>query len=107
MIDVQYEDLVADQEGQTRRVLDFCGLEWDDRCLDFHQTDRPVLTASNWQIRQPIYTSSIGRWRNYAEHLQPLLATLGIKPRQASSDDAVTSGTSAVANADGVAASAV
>ena len=107
MIDVQYEDLVADQEGQTRRVLDFCGLEWDDRCLDFHQTDRPVLTASNWQIRQPIYTSSIGRWRNYAKHLQPLLATLGIEPRQASSDDAVTSGTRAVANADGVAASAV
>jgi len=82
MIEVQYEDLVADQEGQTRRMLDFCGLEWDERCLDFHETNRPVLTASNWQIRQPIYKSSIGRWRNYAEFLPPLFASLGMEPPQ-------------------------
>lgn len=82
MMEVQYEELIADQEGQTRRMLDFCGLEWDARCLDFHETNRPVLTASNWQIRQPIYKSSIGRWRHYAEFLPPLFASLGLKPPQ-------------------------
>ena len=100
MIDVQYEELVADQEGQTRRILDFCGLEWDDRCLDFHATDRPVLTASNWQVRQPIYTSSIGRWRNYAEFLQPLFASLGMEPPKAPEDDALIAKNRALAGVE-------
>ena len=82
MVEIQYEDLIVDQEGQTRRILDFCRLEWDDRCLDFHKTNRPVLTASNWQIRQPIYRSSIGRWRNYREFLQPLFASLAMDTQQ-------------------------
>ena len=82
MVEVHYEELISNQEGETRRLLDFCGLEWDDRCLDFHKTNRPVLTASNWQIRQPIYRSSIGRWRNYSEFLQPLFAALGMDPQE-------------------------
>ena len=82
MIEVEYEDLVADQEGQTRRLLDFCGLDWDNRCLEFHETDRPVLTASNWQVRQPIYKSSVGRWRNYSEFLPPLFSSLRMEQPQ-------------------------
>ena len=58
----------------------FIGLHWDERCLKYHETDRPVFTASLWQVRQPIYTSSIGRWRPYAKYLGPLFHALGIKP---------------------------
>ena len=76
MLDVRYEDVVADLEGQARRIIAYCGLPWDDRCLAFHQTDRPVRTASATQVRQPIYTSAIGRWRVYEEFLQPLLKEL-------------------------------
>jgi tetratricopeptide (TPR) repeat protein len=78
MIEVQYEQLVADPEAGARRILDFCGLGWDDRCLKFYETERAVLTASNWQVRQPVYTSSIGRWRYYRDYLDPLIAALGI-----------------------------
>ena len=59
MLDLRYEDLVEDLEGQVRRLLDFCGLPWDDQCLSFHQTDRPVATASNVQVRQPLYRGSV------------------------------------------------
>ncbi len=65
MIEVRYEDLVADLEGQTRRRLAHIGLDWDPRCLDFHTTDRTVRTASAAQVRQPIYRTSIERWRAY------------------------------------------
>ncbi|HKI15970.1 MAG TPA: sulfotransferase, partial [Roseiarcus sp.] len=65
MIEVRYEDLVADLEGQTRRMLAHIGLDWDPRCLDFHTTDRTVRTASAAQVRQPIYRTSIERWRAY------------------------------------------
>jgi len=71
-LDVAYEDTVADVEGQARRLLDFLGVPWDDRCLDFHNTGRAVQTPSRWQVRQPIYTRSVGRWRRYAEHLPEL-----------------------------------
>jgi tetratricopeptide (TPR) repeat protein len=71
ILDVQYEDLVADQQGQTRRMLEFLNLPWDDRCLSFHQTRRPVATASREQVRQPIYASSVGRWKNYEKHFGP------------------------------------
>jgi hypothetical protein len=77
MLEVRYEDVVGDLEGQTRRILTHCGLDWDDRCLDFHLTDRPVRTASATQVRQPIYDRSIGRWRSYAPFLEPLFAALG------------------------------
>jgi tetratricopeptide (TPR) repeat protein len=77
ILDVRYEDVVADLEGQARRIVAYCGLEWDPLCLDFHQTDRPVRTASATQVRQPIYNSSIGRWRAHEPSLGPLLAELG------------------------------
>ena len=74
---VQYEAIVADQEGEARKLLAYCGLEWDDACLDFHKTERQVRTASVVQVRQPIYTSSVERWRKYEKHLGPLLDALG------------------------------
>ena len=70
---MQYEALVADLEGESRRLIDFLGLPWDPACLEFHRTERPVMTASHWQVRQPIYGSSVGRWRHYRKHLRPLL----------------------------------
>jgi hypothetical protein len=76
-MDVQYEEVVGDIEGQARRILDYCGLEWDARVLDFHRNERPVKTASASQVRRPIYGSSIARWRNYEKYLGPLLAELG------------------------------
>ena len=70
---VPYEDLVADQESWVRKILGFAGLEWDARCLDFTSTKRVVATASYWQVRQRIYTTSMGRWRNYEKFIGPLL----------------------------------
>ena len=55
--------------GLIARIIEFCGLEWDDRCLEYHQTRRAVQSASNWQVRQPLYSRAIGRWQNYARHL--------------------------------------
>jgi tetratricopeptide (TPR) repeat protein len=72
LLEIPYEGLLADQEGWTRRMLDFIGVPWDPRCLDFHQTERVVITASRWQVRQRLNTSSAGRWRNYARHVAPL-----------------------------------
>ena len=77
ILDVQYEDVVADLEGSARRFVAHCGLQWDDRCLDFHKTERTVRTASLTQVRQPIYTSSIGRWRRHQQRLGPLIDALG------------------------------
>jgi tetratricopeptide (TPR) repeat protein len=78
ILDIRYEDVVADLEKQARRIIDYCGLPWDDRCLSFHETDRPVRTASATQVRQPIYKSAVGRWRVYEGQLEPLLRGLGI-----------------------------
>lgn len=77
MLEVRYEDLVADIEGQARRMLVHCGLDWDARCLAFHRTERPVRTASAAQVRQPLYASSVGRWRVFAETIAPLLERSG------------------------------
>ena len=77
MLDVVYEEVVDDLEGQARRMIEYLGLPWDDRCLDFHQTRRLVGTASNVQVRRPVYRSAVARWRRYAAHLGPLLAELG------------------------------
>ena len=64
-MNVQYETLVKDQEAETRRLITFLGLDWSPKCLEFHLTDRPVRTASNWQVRQRLYNRAIGRWRHY------------------------------------------
>jgi hypothetical protein len=74
---VRYEDVVGDLEGQARRILEYCGLPWEDACLRFHETQRPVRTASSEQVRRPIYGDAIGAWRRYAAHLEPLISTLG------------------------------
>jgi tetratricopeptide (TPR) repeat protein len=76
MLDVSYEHLVDNLEEQARRMLDYCGLPWDDRCLSFYETNRPVATLSNVQIRQPVYRTSLARWRRYEDYIQPLLAEL-------------------------------
>jgi len=76
IIDVHYEDLVADLEGVSRRLIARCGLPWDPRCLDFCHNNRPVRTASAVQVRQPVYRSSVGRGHRYGKFLGPLLAEL-------------------------------
>lgn len=73
---VTYETLVENFEAEANRIIAFCGLEWDDACLAFHENQRTVLTASRDQVRQPIYRSSVGRWRKYERHLGPLLRAL-------------------------------
>jgi len=82
MLEVRYEDLVADIEGQSRRLIQYCGLDWDPRCLSFHETRRPVRTASVVQVRAPISSNSVGRWRIYGARLKPLLDALGVDPPQ-------------------------
>jgi hypothetical protein len=72
ILDVPYEELVADQEIWSRKMLDFIGLEWDPRVLEFHTNRRQVTTASAWQVRQKVYRSSVARWRNYANFIGPL-----------------------------------
>ncbi len=75
-LEVHYEDLVSDLEGQTRRMLAFCNLAWDARCLRFHENEAPVATASSVQVRAPIYASSVGRWRRLGAALDPLAKAL-------------------------------
>jgi tetratricopeptide (TPR) repeat protein len=76
VLEVRYENLVADQEGVTRRMLEFCGLEWDAGCLRYYNSRRLVHTASYDQVRRPIYASSVGRWKYYERHIEPLKRTL-------------------------------
>jgi len=64
---VRYEDVIADQRGQTEQLLGFCGLEWEDACMEFHRNAEPVATASSVQVRSPLYSSSISQWRRYSE----------------------------------------
>jgi tetratricopeptide (TPR) repeat protein len=83
ILEVPYAELVGDQEFWSRELIDFLGLPWDERCLAYYETNRPVLTSSSWQVRQPIYVSSIGRWQHYVKHLGPLFSGLGWKmPRE-------------------------
>lgn len=72
VLKVQYEDVVADLEGQARRMLEYCELPWEDACLNFHETRRAVNTASSEQVREPIYSDAIDYWRNYEPHLADL-----------------------------------
>jgi hypothetical protein len=75
-LEIRYESLVGDLESHARRLIDFVGLDWNPACLDFHKTKRVVRTASHIQVRRPLYTHSVGRWRNYAASLEPLLHLL-------------------------------
>jgi tetratricopeptide (TPR) repeat protein len=77
VLEVDYEDTVADLEGVARRLVDWIGLAWEPACLAFHETRRPVRTASVTQVRQPLYTRSVARWKHYENDLQPLFAALG------------------------------
>ncbi|MFC3653647.1 sulfotransferase [Dyella humi] len=73
ILELRYEDMVADTEGQARRLLDYVGLPWDPGCLSFHENQRVVKTASAAQVRRPVYKSSVARWKHFEAHLQPLL----------------------------------
>lgn len=75
-MEIVYEDIIADQEGETRRLLDHCALDWQEACLDFHQQDAAVATASSVQVRQPLYSSSVGRWTRYRDALSPMISLL-------------------------------
>jgi hypothetical protein len=73
---VQYEDVVADLDTQVRRMLEYCGLDWEDACIRFHETDRPIRTPSAEQVRQPLYERSVGAWRHYEEQIAELIEEL-------------------------------
>ena len=77
VLQVRYEEVVADTESQVRRLLDYCGLEFEDACLAFHETERAVRTASSEQVRQPIFTEGIEQWRQFEPHLGPVAEVLG------------------------------
>jgi hypothetical protein len=72
VLEIQYEELVEDQEAQSRRLIEHCGLDWEDACLTFEKNRAPVATASSAQVREPIYTRAVERWRHYEKHLAPL-----------------------------------
>jgi hypothetical protein len=76
MLEVRYEELVADPQTQSRRLLEHCGLRWEDQVLDFHNSTKASTTASAMQVRRPIYKSSVQKWRNYTQQLQPVLRRL-------------------------------
>jgi hypothetical protein len=76
MFEVDYEMLVGRQEETTRELVDFCGLRWESDCLTFHESAEVTRTASYAQVRQPMYRYAVERWRNYEEHLQPLIKCL-------------------------------
>jgi len=74
---VQYEDLVMEQERVSKQMINYLDLEWDEKCLDFHNNERDVRTISNMQVRKPMYKDSMDRWKHYEKHLQPLIEVLG------------------------------
>ena len=80
MQEVEYEELVTHPETVIRDLIEFCGLAWSDRCLAFHETDRAVQTPSKLEVRQPMYASSVGRWKRYEKQLQPKIEVLGLWP---------------------------
>ena len=79
LLDVHYEDIIAAPDDMARKLIDFVGLDWDERCLTFYENSRLVRTASMWQVRQPVYKTSVNRWRNYEEFLGPFKEALGIE----------------------------
>jgi tetratricopeptide (TPR) repeat protein len=82
MITVQYEDVVSDTETQAKRLIKFLGLPWNDKCLEFHKSDRPVKTASVAQVRKPIYNTAVKRWMKYGDGLQPLVDAIDGKSNE-------------------------
>jgi hypothetical protein len=82
ILTVHYEELVTDTERRVRAMLEFCGLSWEPRCLEFHNAKRYVHTASYHQVRQPIYRRSVGRWRNYQPYLKELIKALRTEEAQ-------------------------
>jgi hypothetical protein len=83
VLEVDYEETVADLEGVARRLIESCGLDWEPGCLKFHLGQRPVRTASVSRVRQPMYTRSVARWRHYAQALGPLFDRLRTEARPA------------------------
>ncbi len=77
ILDVRYEDMVNDLEGESRRIAEHIGMPWSDKCLEFHKSKKPVRTASLSQVRQPLYKTSMNRWRKYEPYLEPLLDEIG------------------------------
>ena len=78
IMDVSYEELTSDPEAVSRRLVEFCSLTWDERCLEFYKTSRAVATSSYDQVSQPIYKESVERWRHYEQYLEPLRKALGL-----------------------------
>jgi hypothetical protein len=76
--DICYEDLTTNQEEETKKLLEYCELDWDDNCLNFHKNKRPVKTASSFQVKQKMYQGSSEAWKKYESHIQPLID--GLKP---------------------------
>ena len=76
IFNVQYEDLVMDQETVSKQLIDYLGLDWDEKCVDFHNNERNVMSPSNIQVRQPMYKSSMNRWKRYENQLRPLIDVL-------------------------------
>ena len=72
-LDFPYESVIEDTETYARRLIDHVGLEWDPNCLNFHQTKRPVRTASQTQVREPIYKTSVAKWRSYERQMAPFV----------------------------------
>ncbi len=88
ILDVPYDEMVSDHKGMTKKILDFVGLDWDKACLDFYNTKREVRTASTWQVRQPVYNTSLNRWKNYDKFLTPLRGVIGdALPKNLRKDD--------------------
>ena len=73
---LSYEDLISEQEKSSRTLLSHCGLDWERECLDFHKNSRPVTTASAAQVQCPLYSDSVGRWREYEKEREPLIRYL-------------------------------
>jgi len=76
ILNLSYEEMVQNQEVQTKRIIEFLELEWDQKCLNYFNTTNLVTTASSWQVREPVYSSSVNRWREYEKYLEPLLSEL-------------------------------
>jgi hypothetical protein len=76
MYKASYEDLTHNQEEQTKKLIKFCDLDWEEGCISFHETEREVHTASSVQVRKPMYTSSVNKWERYKDELKPLLTKL-------------------------------
>ena len=76
-LEIEYEKLVTDYETEAKKLVGYCGLDWNDACLEPHKTKRSIRTASVTQVREPVYTSSIDKWRRYEKFLGPLIDALG------------------------------